>query len=165
MRFSLRSSAKLWKKTGWRYKENACGVFGQRTRSMGATTLPSTRVHVTRYPFTSSFMRRGTVNWSQKKLAFSLQWVLLIDKSWRSSATHGGWSGDCLSGHYVWCAYLERPLHSRFSSFVPDYHRCESDHEEQGGCCCQQGGLWLIFSGNTLVAGSAVVTVLTLMKM
>ena len=75
-----------------------------------------------------------------KEISVSLQWVLLIDKSWRSSATHGGWSGDCLSGHYVWCAYLERPLHSRFSSFVPDYHRCESDHEEQGDVAASRVG-------------------------
>ena len=36
-------------------------------------TLPPARGHVTRYSFTSSFMTRGTVNWSQTKLVFSLQ--------------------------------------------------------------------------------------------
>ena len=81
---------------------------------MGATTLPPTWGHVTRYPFTSSFMRRGTVNWSQMKLTFSPWWVLLIDKSWRSPSILGSGLGDCLSGHYflVMCVFRAPDTHA-----------------------------------------------------
>ena len=81
---------------------------------MGATTLPPTWGHVTRYPFTSSFMRRGTVNWSQMKLTFSPWWVLLIDKSWRSPSILGSGLGDCLSDHYflVMCVFRAPDTHA-----------------------------------------------------
>ena len=80
-------------------------------------TLPPARGHVTRYSFTSSFMTRGTVNWSQTKLVFSLQCCKLTSHALPALLT----GVEDIVCQEIICILRALNAHALPSS-VPDYH-------------------------------------------
>ena len=100
----------------------------------------------------TSFMRRGTVKWSQTKLACSLQCCKLTNHDDLLPLSADDKKIVCEA---ILCVFRAAGPHA---SPVPDYQWCESGEDVAG----VRGPT---LSGNTLVAGSDVVTVLTLMKM